>query len=437
MIQDLVVEYRDPAQLKRRANNPRTHSRRQIRQIAKSIKEFGFLSPILVDRQMQIVAGHGRADAAQLAGVERVPTLRVDHLSPAQIRAYVIADNKLAENAAWDRELLLLEIKDLEDVNFEITLLGFDDVELDVLLGGPGGDAEQLDQVSPPERDVAATSRRGDLWLVGPHRLLCGDATSARDFDTLMDGALAQCVFTDPPYNVRINGHASGLGKFKHEEFLMAAGEMTAAQFSNFLELSFRNLTNHTTDGSIHFVCMDWRHMGEILAAGARCYSELKNLCVWVKPNGGMGSLYRSRHELVFVFKNGSCAHLNKVALGKNGRNRTNVWEYSGASSFGADRDANLTAHPTVKPVAMVADAILDCSNRGDLILEPFAGSGTTLVAAHRMGRRVCAMELDPYYVDAILRRLQAAFGLGATLAASGQPFAEVSAIRTLPEAAE
>jgi len=435
MRQDLVVEYRDPAQLKRRANNPRIHNRKQIRQIAKSIREFGFLSPILIDGQMRIIAGHGRTDAALQAGLDRVPTLCVDHLSPAQIRAYVIADNKLAENAAWDREILLLELKELEQEDFEISLLGFDDIEMDVLLGGPGEDEDKLDQVTQPERSFPPVSRRGDLWLIGPHRLLCGDATSAKDFDTLMDGALAQCVFTDPPYNLRVNGQISGLGRHKHKEFSMAAGEMTSAQFSSFLDLSFRNLTNHTVDGSIHFICMDWRHIREILAAGTRCYSELKNLCVWVKPNGGMGSFYRSRHELVFVFKNGSGAHLNNVQLGKNGRNRTNVWEYAGASSFGLDRDESLAAHPTVKPVAMVADAILDCSNRGDLILEPFAGSGTTLVAAHRMGRRAYAMELDPYYVDAIVRRVESAFGLEAKLASCGQTLLEVVQARSAPGA--
>jgi len=252
-----------------------------------------------------------------------------------------------------------------------------------------------------------------------------------------MDGAEAQMIFTDPPYNVPIEGHVSGLGKLKHREFAMASGEMTEAEFTAFLATVFQNLAGHSAAGAIHFVCMDWRHLGEVLAAGKSAYSEFKNLCVWVKTNGGMGSLYRSQHELVFVFKSGTGPHINNIQLGKHGRNRTNIWTYPGITSFGKDRDAELARHPTPKPPSLVADALLDCSKRGGIVLDAFAGSGTTLVAAERTGRRGYGIELDSHYCDVIIRRLATAAKVEAVHAVTGQPFAEIERERAAGTAVE
>ena len=428
MPQDLAIEYLDPLLLRPRSCSPRLHSKRQIRQIADSIREFGFLSPILVDAELGIVAGQGKFEAAKMVGMNRVPAVRVEHLTPTQIRAYVIADNKIAENAGWDKELLLLELRELEQDQFDVTLLGFEAVEMDLLFAATGG--QKTDAVEPVVRTAPSVSQAGDLWHIGPHRLLCGDAGKTEALDILLGGRKAQCVFTDPPYNVPIDGHVSGLGKIKHPEFAMATGEMTAAVFTDFLSTAFSNLVQHTIDGSIHFVCMDWRHIGEILAAGVASYTELKNVCVWAKSNGGMGSLYRSRHELVFVFKSGTAKHINNVDLGKNGRNRTNVWEYPRVNTFGPERHSELEMHPTVKPVPLVADALLDCSRRGGLILDPFSGSGTTLIAAHKIGRVGFGLELDPYYVDTIIRRFKTVHDLEARLDTSGMTFDEAHHLR-------
>ena len=234
-------------------------------------------------------------------------------------------------------------------------------------------------------------------------------------------------VFTDPPYNVPIDGHVCGLGRVRHGEFVMASGEMDEEQFTSFLTTVLRNLAAHSQDGSVHYVCMDWRHMGELLAAGRAAYTELKNLCVWNKDNGGMGSFYRSKHELVFAFKNGTAPHINNFELGQNGRYRTNVWDYPGANSLKAERMEELRMHPTVKPLALVADAIRDCSHRGGLILDPFVGSGTTLMAAERTGREACVLELDPRYIDTIIQRWQAAGGEDAVHADSGETFAGIA----------
>lgn len=426
---DLTVEYLDPALLKRRSRNPRTHSKKQIKQIAESIKEFGFLNPVLIGPNQEIIAGHGRVEGAKRAGLERVPVVSVDHLSADQVRAYVIADNKLTENAGWDYALLELELRELDDAAFDVSLLGFEGAEIDAFFQREDKAANE-DQFVVAESSQPPVSRLGDLWLVGPHRILCGDATQSAHFDLLMEGEKAQCVFTDPPFNVPINGHVSGLGRIRHREFAAASGEMSKGAFTEFLGSAIRNLVQHSADGSIHYVCMDWRHIGELLAAATPAYTELKNLCVWAKSNGGMGSLYRSRHELVFVFKNGTAPHTNNVELGKNGRNRTNVWEYPGVNSFGPERQAELAMHPTVKPVAMVADALLDCSTRNGLVLDPFAGSGTTLMAAHKTGRRAYGLEIDGLYVDAVIRRLKSVYDLDARLAADGSTFEQAGRAR-------
>ncbi|NQV43940.1 MAG: ParB N-terminal domain-containing protein [Rhodospirillales bacterium] len=427
-MRNLTIDHLPADTLTPYARNARTHSKKQIRQIAHSIETFGWTNPILVDSAGGIVAGHGRVAAAKLLGIDMVPTICLEDLSEAQIRAYVIADNRLAENAGWDREMLAIEFQGLIelDLEFDVTSTGFEMPEIDILIGE--FDATREDEAGdeiPTLADGPPVTRPGDIWHLGRHRLICGDATDRDICGQLLSGALAQMVFTDPPYNVPIDGHVSGLGMVKHREFAMASGEMTQAQFTAFLTTVFENLAAHSADGAIQFICMDWRHIGELIAAGSAAFTELKNMCVWAKTNGGMGSLYRSQHELVFVFKTGSAPHINNVELGRHGRNRTNLWSYAGINSFGKDRDAELALHPTVKPVALVADAILDCSRRGGIVLDAFAGSGTTLIAAEKMGRCGYGIELDPHYCDVIVRRFAGAFEFEAVHAVTGETFSE------------
>ncbi|SPJ25042.1 site-specific DNA-methyltransferase [Palleronia abyssalis] len=407
------------------SGNARTHSRKQIAQIAASIETFGFTNPVLVDEAGRILAGHGRVAAARQLGRGEVPCLRLDHMSADQKRAYVIADNRLAENAGWDRETLAIELGALAeaDLDFDIGVIGFDAGEIDLLIEevSPSEPCVPEDEALPP-LDAQPVTRSGDLWQLGPHRLICGDARESDVVDGLMAGQTARMIFTDPPYNVRVDGHVCGSGRIRHREFAMASGEMSPAAFRDFLEAVFARLVAASTDGSIHYVCMDWRHMAEILEAGERHYSELKNLIVWAKDTGGMGSFYRSRHELIFAFKAGTAPHLNTFGLGQGGRYRTNVWQYRGAHSGGASQE-ELALHPTVKPVAMIADALRDCSCRGDVVLDAFGGSGSTLIAAHRTGRRARLVEIDPIYCDRTIRRWQKAAKDDARHVESGETF--------------
>ena len=424
------MEYRAVGALVPHPNNPRTHSPRQLKQIEVSIRRFGFLNPVLVDGDSRIIAGHGRVAAAKAIGMELVPVVSIEGMSEADRRAYVIADNRLAELAGWDNELLRLELGGILELepDFDLDLTGFIGGELEALLAA--ADQDDADEVAPPEVDRARiVSGPGDLWYLGRHRLICGDARDPAVFDRLLGGELAQMVITDPPYNVPVNGHVCGLGKVRHAEFAMASGEMTEAEFETFLKEVLGNLASYSADGSIHFVCMDWRHMRELLGAGYAVYDELKNLIVWNKDNGGMGAFYRSKHELVFAFKRGKAAHINNFELGQHGRYRTNVWDYAGINSLKAERAEELAMHPTVKPVQMIADAILDCSKRNGIVLDAFSGSGTTIMAAEQTMRRAYAMEIDPAYVDVAIRRWEAATGKQATLGDTGTTFADVAAV--------
>ncbi|WP_323799755.1 site-specific DNA-methyltransferase [Parasphingorhabdus sp.] len=288
------------------ARNARTHSKKQVRQIADSIQRFGFTNPVLVSDDGEIIAGHGRVEAAKLIGMKTVPTLALSHLSEAERRAYVLADNKLAQNAGWDKEILAIELQGLIDMDFEVELTGFSLAEIDLVLDA-ASDADP-DGVCTPEDEVpvlgdTAVSQAGDLWQLGRHRLLCGDARSHDDVVLLLDGSKAKMVFTDPPYNLKIDGNVCGSGSIKHREFAFASGEMSADSFTSFLTETLGNMSAHMEHGAIAFVCMDWRHMGELLTAGGSAFTELKNLVIWNKPNGGMGTFYRSKHELIFVFK--------------------------------------------------------------------------------------------------------------------------------------
>jgi DNA modification methylase len=412
------------------AGNPRTHSAKQIRQIADSIVEFGWTVPILIDRNGRVIVGHGRLAAAILLGVEQVPTICLDQLTEAQIRAYIIADNKLAENAGWNQQKLAAELQFLSnlDIDFDLTVTGFETAEIDLLIQGSDsiGAGGVEDEIPPIDPSTPTVTQLGDLWIASEHRVLCADATKKISFTQLLGRKKAQMAFIDPPYNVPIVGNVSGLGSNRHREFPMASGEMSEFEFIGFLKTALGNLVAFSVDGSIHFICMDWRHLYELLGAARGVYSELKNLCVWNKDNGGIGSFYRSKHELILVFKNGTAAHINNIELGRFGRNRTNVWNYPGANSLRDGRRDELAMHPTTKPVAMVADAILDCSKRGGIVLDCFAGSGSTLIAAEKTGRRSYLMELDPAYVDVAIRRFEKLTGEQAIHADTRRKFADV-----------
>jgi DNA modification methylase len=431
----MAIVYRAIDTLQPDPANPRRHSKKQVRQIAGSIRIFGFNVPILIDREGGVIAGHGRLLAAGELGMTEVPTLCLDHLSPAQARVFMIADNRLTEIATWDDRLLAEQLKDLslQGLDFSLEITGFEMGEIDLRI-------DSLDETPPRGDDPVdtalevpigpAVSRLGDLWLVDQHRLLCGDVLDVAAFRILLNEQRAAMVFTDPPYNVPIDGHASGLGAIRHRSFAMAAGEMSRPAFAVFLATGLRHLAAFCTGGALLFVSMDWRHIGELLAAGREAEARLENLCVWVKDNAGMGSLYRSQHELVCVFRSGRGRHRNNVQLGRFGRNRTNVWHYSGVNSFARNtEEGNLLAlHPTVKPVALVADAIRDCTERGDIVLDAFLGSGTTSIAAERTGRRCCGLELDPGYVDTAIRRWQTLTGGKARHATSGRSFDDLAA---------
>jgi DNA modification methylase len=430
----LQIAYRGINQLKPDPANPRRHSKKQVRQIAESIRVFGFNVPILIDRHGNVIAGHGRLLAAQELGWTEVPTVCLDHLTPVQVRTFRIADNRLTENADWDDRLLAQQLKDLSliGLDFSLELTGFEMAEIDLRILALDDTPEPADDTAdavPAVSPGPAISKLGDAWLLGRHRVLCGNTIDTNAFAALMGERRAAMVFTDPPYNVPIDGHASGLGAIHHRPFPMASGEMDSGEFTAFLREAFRNLATFSVEGSLHYICMDWRHIPELLAAGRHPYGELKNLCVWVKDNAGMGSFYRSQHELVFVFKHGRHGHRNNVQLGQFGRHRSNVWHYPGANSLSRRGEEGylLALHPTVKPVAMVADAILDCSARGDIVLDGFLGSGTTVIAAERTGRRCFGIELDPAYVDTIVRRWQALTGDNARHAVSGRSFDDLA----------
>lgn len=427
-----TIEMRPIESLRPFAGNARTHSRKQIAQIAESIRRFGFTNPVLISDDDEIVAGHGRVLAARELRLPSVPVVRLSHLSADERRAYVLADNKLALNAGWDRDILAIELQALVDLEFDVTVTGFSLAEIDLTLDQAREAAtegfDEADEV--PERPATAVTRFGDVWCLGRHRLLCGDARSDSDVRRLAGSAPIDLIFTDPPYNVPVDGHVSGLGAVRHREFAFASGEMTRAEFTSFLTMTLQNAASVAKDGAIAFVCMDWRHMREVLDAGEAIFTELKNLCVWNKTNGGMGTFYRSKHELVFVFKVGTSTHTNSFGLGDTGRYRTNVWDYAGISSLGANRMEDLAMHPTVKPVALIADAIRDCSRRGESVLDIFAGSGSTLMAAETCGRLARALEYDPAYCDTIIARWQTFTGKHATLETSGRSFEEITAER-------
>ncbi len=418
------VEYLEPSDLELYDKKLRKPNRAQRRKLAAAIKQFGFIGAIIVNADHRIVAGHARWLAAKDLGLKKIPTIRVDHLSPAKIKAYRIADNKLAEGAKWDNDVLRVELSEimLELPDLTVDAIGFELPEFELLMDGDKK-AASLDsdlKVSTSEDIVTET---GMVWQLGNHKIICGDARNAGCFIAIMGDDKACVIFCDLPYNVPINGFAVGKGAISHPNFVCAAGEMGPQEFTEFLKLILQNLALYSANGSVHFLCMDWRHIREIMTAGDAVYDQLLNLIVWNKSNGGMGSLWRSKHELILAFKKGKAKHINNVQLGKFGRNRTNVWDYAGVNSINSEHREDLALHPTVKPTALIADALRDCSNKGDIVLDACGGSGSTLLAAEQTGRRARLIEIDPRYVDVTIRRWQEMTGKQAVNPATGWTF--------------
>ena len=417
------------ADLKEREGNPRLHNRKQLKAISASIGRFGITNPILVDQHGVIVAGHGRVRAARELGITEVPTLCLSHLTPAELNAYVIADNRTAELATWDRELLAESIASIEklDPSFDISITGFECEEIDLLRDYRSG-KKAAKEVEIPRPSTLAISRVGDIWEIdGRHQVLCADATDPASYALLLPGERVDLMISDPPWNCPINGHVSRGGR--HREFVAAAGELTREEFARFLSAFMVAAVRHSRSGSVHYIFTDWRILQDLLTIGEGHYDQLLNLAVWVKSNAGLGSFLRSQHELVAIFKKGKRSPINNVNLGASGRHRTNVWQHPGANTFGPDRDEALAMHPTVKPTAMIAEAIKETSHKNDLVLDPFGGSGTTLIACQQTERRARIMELDPLYVDVIIKRAERE-GMKVVHSASRQSLAEVQIIR-------
>jgi len=438
-LQEITVKYQPISALRPYERNARRHSADQIRKISKSLVQFGFINPVIVNRANLIVAGHGRVEAAKKVGIDMIPTIQIEDLTDDQIRAYRIADNQLASLAGWSKDMLAIELQHLTSLEgLDLgTVTGFDIPEIELFIEGAQKGITQPDEepVCNPDLSQSAITKPGDLWILDKHRIVCGDSLKEENYSKILSDKYAAAVLCDCPYNVCIDGHATGKGAIRHREFAMASGEMTEQEFADFLGGFIRQLVRFTRPGSIHYLCMDWRHLFSLLGAVNQHYGALLNLCVWVKDNGGLGSFYRSRHELVVVARNGNERHINNVQLGKFGRNRTNVWQYPGINTMSRQsEEGNLLAlHPTVKPIAMFADILLDCTRRGDLVLDPFLGSGTTLMAAEQQGRVCCGIEIDPLYVDTAIRRWQKLTGGRAIHAAEHKTFDEKATEQEVP----
>ena len=413
--------------------NARNHPDQQLNTLCRSIQSHGFVNPVIVDENNEILAGHGRYLAALKLKLKKIPVLRISGLSEKQKKTYRIADNKIALMSSWDKIGLKSELEDLVLESVELEDTGFTTGETDLILDEPANEHKpDKSELLGEDLDAPFVARKGDIWAMGDHKLICGDSLKRKTFDRLMGDEKANLIVTDPPYNVGISGHVCGSGKIKHDEFAMASGEMTPEEFTAFLEKAIHRMARFSKSAATAFYFMDWRHMREIMDAAQPVYGPLKQLCVWVKDNGGMGSFYRSRHELIFVFLKQGKKGINNFQLGQFGRYRTNVWEYPGVNTFKNKNHNLLKLHPTVKPVSMIADILRDCSRRGDIVLDGFSGSGTTILAAEKTGRKARAIEYEPKYVDVTLNRWMRATGIMPILEKTGQTYEEVKALRLL-----
>ena len=427
------VDWAPTESLRPNPKNARTHPKKQIRQIGESIRKFGFLNPAIVDDSGMILAGHGRVEAARLEKLAHVPILRFSHLTEAQKRAYAIADNRIAEQAGWDRQLLSIELGELIDLlpveGLDISLTGFEIPEINLLIAGRAKSQSALeDDVPPPPCDAVTQPR--DLWLLGEHGLLCGDARSAVDFGLLMDGALAAAVFCSPPS--MLIGSAVHRGRIEPPERASDSAEMSPRQYREFLSQTLGNAVRVSAHGAIHFIGVDWRRAGDLIEVGRDLYDEMLNLVVWNKTDAGQGSPYRSQHEPIGVFRIGRQPQQNNVEVSRFGRKRSDVWTYPDMRTTGK----NPRAAPAVpsKPIALVADALLDCTAKGEIVLDPFAGSGATILAAEKVGAVARGLEREPGLVDVAIKRWQRMTKHEATLAGDGRSFATVAQSRASPQ---
>ncbi len=422
----LSIEYRDVSDLKEYGGNPRAHNRAQRRKLHVCLEKFGQIAPIIIDDKNVVIDGHAVLKAWAALGNDQIAVVVVRGRDEADVKALRLALNRISEDTKWNPTQLKAEIEGLVKIQYDLSVTGFEQVEIDMTLATdvmPSGAVE--DGVPAPNPSALAITKPGNLWLLGPHRIICGDSRSPHTLTRLMGSTAAQMVFTDPPYNVQIQS-ISGLGKHKHREFAMASGEMTRSQFTTFLQSFFDSTILHVADGGLIYVCMDWKHQRELLTAADNLGLQQLNLCVWAKSNPGMGTFYRSAHELIHIFKKGAAPHINNFELGKKGYSRANVWNYRGMNVPGAERDELLALHPTVKPLALVVDAIKDVTHRNAVVLDPFLGSGTTIIAAEATGRCGHGVELDPLYVDTAIRRWQSRTGEQAVLAGTNMTFDEL-----------
>jgi len=437
---DLAIVRRPIASLLIDPENARQHPEPQLRTLARAIATFNVVVPILIDRDLKVLAGHARLEACKRLGWRDVNTISIDHLDPAKARAFALADNRISELGAWNEGQLAVHLKALAaiELDFSIEATGFSMGEIDLKIQGLDGDEPVDDPDEAAVETGPAVAKAGDLWILGRHKVLCASALEQGSYDRLLGEDRAAIVIADPPYNVAIDGNVSNLtggkARRKHREFAMASGELSEVEFTAFLTTACALMAKASLDGALHYVFMNWRNAFALMAAGRVAYDDLINVCVWVKPGGGMGGLYRSAHEFVLVFKHGRASHQNNVRLGKFGRNRTNIWAYPGSAAARHGEEADLTApHPTPKPLVMIADALLDASARGDVALDPFLGSGSTLIACERVGRRCRGLEIDPLYVDLTIRRWQRLTGDAAMLDGAGETFDALAAKAQAP----
>lgn len=382
-----------------------------VREVMRAIEALGFLHPVLIGRDNLVLDGLVRLEAARLLGLAEIPCLRVDHLSEGEQRLVRLAVNRLGEKGEWDLPALRLELEELIVADAPIEITGFTGDEIDhILLVEDNSGLEQGPLA--PEPGAEAKAKLGDLFHLGPHRVICGDARDPAVLARLMAGtAPARLILTDEPYNVPVAGHVT---RGQHREFAMASGEMSDDEFLAFNTDWMAPALDHLMEGGVIGTFMDWRGLHTVEEAARKLGLDPLALIVWAKTNAGMGSLYRSQHELLPFYKKGKAPHVNNVALGKRGRSRSNLWTYPGASSLGSDARKGLVLHPTVKSTALLADALLDLTNRGDIVLDPFLGSGSMLLAAEKTGRICHGIEIDPLYVDVIIARFERATGIKA-----------------------